>query len=56
MVPYLKLLNANYQIQMSNLNVIVNPAFPGIDDAKPDTHSLADFVAEKPPVARALQK
>jgi hypothetical protein len=32
-VAQLKLLYAKYQIQMSNLNVIADPAFPGVDDA-----------------------
>ncbi|MBA2703364.1 MAG: hypothetical protein H0U60_05890 [Blastocatellia bacterium] len=56
MVAHLQLLDADYQIEMPNRNVIADPAFPDVDDAQANPHSLSDFVTKKQPIAGTLQK
>jgi flagellar biosynthesis chaperone FliJ len=55
-VIHLDLLYPDDQIEMSNLNIIVDPAFRRIDNAQTDANSLADLVTKKQAIAGALEK
>jgi len=55
-VPELELLHSNYQIQVSNLDVIIDPAITHIYDTEPDAHALSYFVAKKQAIAGALRE
>jgi flagellar biosynthesis/type III secretory pathway chaperone len=41
---------------MTNLNVVVDQAFAGIDNANANAHALADLVTKKQTIAGALEK
>jgi hypothetical protein len=55
-VVNLQLLHSDNQIKMTNLHVIVNPAFLRVDDAKSDAHALSDFITTTQAITGALKK
>jgi hypothetical protein len=55
-VSKLQLLNSDYQIKMSNLNVIVNPALFRVDDAQSDAHSFPDSITKEQTITGAFEK
>jgi hypothetical protein len=54
MVANVELLHPEDQIEMANLNVVVNPALPRINDAEADSNAFADVIVEEESVARPL--
>jgi hypothetical protein len=56
MIANLEPLHSDNQIEVSNLDVVVDPAFAGVDDADANAHALTDLVTKKQTIAGTLQK
>jgi hypothetical protein len=55
-ITQLQTSDADQQVQVADLRVILNLTDPSVDDGKPDADSFANAIAEKQPVSRAFQK
>ncbi|MBA3569097.1 MAG: hypothetical protein H0W28_07080 [Pyrinomonadaceae bacterium] len=47
MIPDSQLLYADYHVQVAYLNIVVYPAFPRINYAKPDADTLANLITKE---------
>ena len=48
--------DAGYQIEMTDLRIVANPAGRRVDYAESDSHSFADLIAKEKAVAEPLKK
>jgi len=51
MLTYRNLIHSKYHVEVTNRCVILNPAMIRIYYAEPNSNSLTDLVAKKPPIA-----
>jgi hypothetical protein len=55
-VTHLEFANPNYQVEMTDLCIILDNTFARVDNAQPDPDPFPDFIPEEQPEAWPLQE